>query len=765
MSEPAGQDPPTLFDDLHQVAVLRSTELGGQPSYRQLAEQTDMQKSTIENWLKRQIFPRDRDQLLKMIEIIRTEAHAQGKITDPVAALLDPARWKKTYDAECDRRAGRNRDTANSAIASTIQQELEHRARWQTLSDRPRPVSAWSAKQLGVHGAIAGTSSRRGDFIVPTYIPREHDQRLRNHLSAAVGRRETTLVLVRGTSCSGKTRTAFEAVRAVVPGWSLVSPKTADSLLAFLAVAGAEPNMVLWLNEVQNVLQGPAGETAAAGLLTRLEGDEPTLIIATLSPLHKKLTATPEAGHPDPHPLARALLAQAHLVDVPKAFPRDQAAALATHADPSLRAAARSGTTDITQTLTAGPALVDHYENPTTHEGIYGRAVIEAAMDAHRLDATGPLPLRFLENAAPGYLRDDERAAADDDSWFSSAMAYARIRVKDVVSALQPVARPTGMGALPGVVTLADYLQQYARITRSDQCPPATFWQAAVEHLSDPKALLALSEAAAARLRRRHAALLCQGAAEAGDPSGWAMLALARELVGDRTEAERLAQLAAEAGDASGWVALALVREEAEAERLYQAAAEAGSPYGWVQLALIREKEGNQAEAERLAQLAAEAGDASGWVQLALTRDQAGNQAEAERLYQAAAEAGSPYGWVQLALIREEAGNQAEAGRLAQLAAEAGDASGWVQLALIREEAGNQAEAERLAQLAAEAGDASGWVQLALIREEAGNQAEAERLAQLATEAGSPYGWVQLALTREQAGNQAEAERLAQLAA
>ena len=769
-----------FFDDLHNVAELRSNELAGHPSDRQLAKRTGASKSTICNWLPRtpgttgdrptrRILPRDLTQLLSVIEEIRAEAQARGKLTGSAATLLDAGRWKKSYEAECDRRAKTSRITTERVNARAVLHEQERRARWQALPDRPRPLSMWTAKQLGVHGAIAGTSSRRGDFVLPTYIVREHDRRLRQHLAAAVDSAETTLVLVCGTSCTGKTRTAFEAVRAVVPTWQLIFPKTSDSLLALLAADAAGPGTVLWLNEVQNVLKGPTGEAAAAALLTRLEDDGPTLIIATLWPSYRdEFTTTLSAGSSDPHPHARALLAQARLTDVPKAFTRDQVTALAAYADPSLKAAARSGAVTITQILAAGPDLVDHCENPATPEGVYGRAVIEAAMDAYRLGVTGPLPLAFLQEAAPSYLSDDERAKADD-SWFSSALTYARVPVKEVVSALQPVARFTGMGALPDVVTLADYLQQHARTIRGSTCPPAPFWQAAAAHLSAPDSLLILGRAAERRLRRRHAALLYQAAVKAGDPSGWEHLVEMRKEMGDWRGVERIVQAAAESGRPFGWVRLAEMREKAgdlqEAERLYQAAVKAGDSFGWVGLAEMREKAGDLQEAERLYQAAVETGDPFVGVWLAEMRETAGDLQEAERLYRAAVEAGDPFAWMRLVEMWELAGDRQGAERVAQAAAEAGNPSGWGRLAEMRKKAGDLQEAERLYRIAAEAGEPLVWRHLVVMREKAGDRQGAERMAQAAAETRDPSGWVWLAEMREEAGDRQGAERLYRAAA
>ncbi|WP_328743781.1 hypothetical protein OHT57_00385 [Streptomyces sp. NBC_00285] len=78
------------------------------------------------------------------------------------------------------------------------------------------------------------------------------------------------LVVVRGESCTGKTRTAVEALTAAVPDdFQLLFPTDADSLLAALAADVLSPRSVLWLNEAQDYLDGPVGEAAAAALLRR----------------------------------------------------------------------------------------------------------------------------------------------------------------------------------------------------------------------------------------------------------------------------------------------------------------------------------------------------------------------------------------------------------------------------------------------------------------------------------------------------------------
>ncbi|MBV6703317.1 hypothetical protein KV557_40605 [Kitasatospora aureofaciens] len=191
--------------------------------------------------------------------------------------------------------------------------------------DRPRPVVEWTAQQLGVHPAIHGVNPPDNDyaFVLPTYLERDHDQKLRSCLLNAACGEQAVLVLVRGSSCSGKTRAAFEAVRACLHGWQLAFPKTPRALLDLLNAGALAAHTVLWLNEAQNYLDGPGGEEAAAALRSRMEESGPLLVLGTLWPeYHHNLTATPQPGQrtTDAHPNARALLDQAVLVDVPPSF-------------------------------------------------------------------------------------------------------------------------------------------------------------------------------------------------------------------------------------------------------------------------------------------------------------------------------------------------------------------------------------------------------------------------------------------------------------
>ncbi|MDI9888593.1 hypothetical protein QMZ92_30575 [Streptomyces sp. HNM0645] len=89
-----------------------------------------------------------------------------------------------------------------------------------------RRAATWTAQRLGVHAAVSGRPAHLEDdpFVLPTYVMREHDTRVRGYLTEAVDGGESVLVVVRGESCTGKTRTMFEAVQATVPDFDLFFP-------------------------------------------------------------------------------------------------------------------------------------------------------------------------------------------------------------------------------------------------------------------------------------------------------------------------------------------------------------------------------------------------------------------------------------------------------------------------------------------------------------------------------------------------------------
>jgi hypothetical protein len=112
-------------------------------------------------------------------------------------------------------------------------------------------VSEADPRRLGVHAAISvlGLS----DEVPPEYVPRDADGGefgVWAKVTAAAER--GGFVLLVGGSSVGKTRSAFEAITALLPEWWLVHP-AGPGEVAVLAAASTR-RTVVWLDELQRYL-------------------------------------------------------------------------------------------------------------------------------------------------------------------------------------------------------------------------------------------------------------------------------------------------------------------------------------------------------------------------------------------------------------------------------------------------------------------------------------------------------------------------------
>ncbi len=94
-------------------------------------------------------------------------------------------------------------------------------------------------RRLGVHAAISVPGVP--DEVLPEYVPRDIDAAgsgVRAKVAAAAER--GGFVLLVGGSSVGKTRCAFEAVKALLPDWWLVHPAGPDQVAALAVAAAAD---------------------------------------------------------------------------------------------------------------------------------------------------------------------------------------------------------------------------------------------------------------------------------------------------------------------------------------------------------------------------------------------------------------------------------------------------------------------------------------------------------------------------------------------
>ncbi|MFC4062903.1 hypothetical protein ACFOWE_31830 [Planomonospora corallina] len=644
-----------------------------------------------------------------------------------------------------------------------------------------QPVAQANPLALEVHPAITAGSAADGLDVLPVYIPRAHDSRLATVVEE-VRNGACRLVMLVGGSSTGKTRACWEAVRSLGEPWRLwhpIDPSRPTAALGDLPQLG--PYTVVWLNEAQHYLltSDPAlGEQIAAGLreLLRGPGRGPVLVLGTLWPQYWDiLTAVPAPGVPDPHAQTRELIKDC-CIRLPETFAGADLQAAGEYAarsgDPRLTEALRQASSGhLTQYLAGGPALIARYDNAEPA----ARAVLDAAIDARRLGHGPALTRLFLEEAAAGYLTDEQWDLLSDD-WLERAFAYLA-DPRPCRGARPPLTRIRPRPGSPSVSAgtggepcyrLADYLEQYGARQRRLLFPPAAFWNAAVRHAATLSDHVALAKAAQERGRHRHAFALWQHAADVGDASALYNLTVLRERTGDYKAAEHLARAAAAAGDTTVLYRLAERRQwigdHESAERLAYAAADAGDASVLCNMARLRERAADHEGAERLARAAAKAGDASALHDLAWLREQRGDDTGAERLARAAVEAGNTSALQNLARLRERAGDTHEAERLAREAAEAGHTYALHDLVERRQRLGEHEGAERLQNLIT-CTEAASDSSVATRHKRATQRSTGEQLTRETSTADRTYALRRRAERYEQTGNLLKAEELYRLLA
>ncbi|QNQ32667.1 MULTISPECIES: lipopolysaccharide assembly protein LapB [Streptomyces] len=471
-----------------------------------------------------------------------------------------------------------------------------------------QPIASIDPYALEVHHAIAVG----GATGLPKYVEREHDVRLRSIVTEAASG-ATRLVMLVGTSSTGKTRACWEAIQQLPPTWRLwhpIAPERPQAMLADLARVG--PQTVIWLNEAQHyLLHQQHGEAIAAGLRSILRDTScsPVLILGTIWPgadYFDKLTTQPPVGEPDPFNQARVLLSGRE-IRLPNAFTPSVIDELKNSEDPRLaEAAALAKDGMLTQYLAGAPELMKIYSSATEA----ARSLLEAAMDARRLGHPLDLPRSFLQAAAEGYLSDTEWELLPDN-WLGSSLKLLTNPVKGACGPLHPQKRARGAthpsaSASEQTYRLADFLDQHGRTTRHITRIPALFWQAAIQHSSGEGAR-SLAEAA---VRRGLTQIACALWAKSGDFAaiGWALAEAGRP-----QEAHSAFEQAAATGDAEGLTGTAQLlwsadrREEALA--YFERAAAAGDREAFPKAAHLLACDDQLDEAMQWFERAAAAGD------------------------------------------------------------------------------------------------------------------------------------------------------------
>lgn len=242
---------------------------------------------------------------------------------------------------------------------------------------------------LGVHPAAPGEIRLNQ---LPSYVSRDSDAQLRRALSGP------GFVLVVGDAVAGKTRSAYEATRVMLPGHILIAPGRREDIAAAVEAAVVTRQAVLWLDDLEFYL-GPEGLSPSQVRQVVAGDDHHRVIVATMrSALEERLNSA--------DPEIRAVLAQARRINLSRMFSLAEQQRARNLEDPRLvEALANSGIYGVAEYLAAGPQLLKEWEDawaPGSHPR--GAALVAAAIDLRRAGFTSPLPRRLLEELAETYL-------------------------------------------------------------------------------------------------------------------------------------------------------------------------------------------------------------------------------------------------------------------------------------------------------------------------------------------------------------------------
>jgi eukaryotic-like serine/threonine-protein kinase len=258
---------------------------------------------------------------------------------------------------------------------------------------------------IGVHPAPPRSSARHpaeatGDRV-PVYVQRDIDDKLRSALS------HSGFVVLVGDATAGKTRTAFEAMRAVLPDHLFIAPSELEGVRVAVQEAAATRKCVLWLDELQDFL-GPDGLTRRAVADLMQGTDHHRVILATMRAAEESRLATGDGPAGGSLRLIQSVVDQARRIFVERLFNEAERARVQELAGQDSRLADAIGHADnfgIGEYLACGPQLSAEWQDAWARGNHpRGAALIAAAVDCRRAGFTGPMPRSLINELHSVYL-------------------------------------------------------------------------------------------------------------------------------------------------------------------------------------------------------------------------------------------------------------------------------------------------------------------------------------------------------------------------
>ncbi|MBV9162527.1 MAG: tetratricopeptide repeat protein [Pseudonocardiales bacterium] len=324
---------------------------------------------------------------------------------------------------------------------------------------------------------------------VPPYVPRDVQDQLRKAVTRG------GFVLLSGDSTAGKTRAAYEAIRALLPDHILIAPAGRESLATILPAVLEHRRCVVWLDDLERFL-GHGGLTVP--MVGRLlgEGERQVILLATLrSAEFDRYSAReePTLSGPDHEAwrTAREVLDLAQVVEIQRRWsPAELQRARSYTDDPRIQSAlSQTGQFGLAEVLAAGPELAKDWRNawrPGAHPR--GAALIAAAVDCRRSGQHDPIKVELLTELAEHYLSARGEALLRPEP-LTEALAWATTPSHGTSSLLLP-------SSTDGCYLAFDYLIDLPGLDSI----PSTIWDTLIEHAT-PQQAFAIGDAATQRFQ------------------------------------------------------------------------------------------------------------------------------------------------------------------------------------------------------------------------------------------------------------------------
>ncbi|MEV0961223.1 hypothetical protein AB0J25_01135 [Streptomyces sp. NPDC049910] len=527
--------------------------------------------------------------------------------------------------------------TLRTSHPDTLPAHLQDSEAWPQARD-------WDGLLAGVHRTRPGQD---GSLLTP-YVPRDIDEELRALLTAAAC--GGGLVLVTGDSTSGKTRAAFEALRASLPDHRVLQPADRAELTAVArAVTRSSAPCVIWLDDLEHYL-GPGPDSLTPALLSHFAAGT-TAVLATMRlRQYDTYTADHNSG------THKGVLAAARRVNLDRMWSGTELARARACADDRItHALAGHGAHGLAEYLAAGPALLDEWRAADRPGGNpRGAALVATAVDLSRTGLPGPYPrsllLRLheqrLAQAGGALLRPEP---ADEAFAWAGALRFG------VTSMLLP-------GDEPETWMPFDYL-----VDRTEDLVPPEVWDEALMNAPGPDARCAIG-VTALEADLPHVA-----------EAAW------------RPHAQAVPGVAS-------WLGRLLEAQErpGEAEEVLRAAVKAGSVLAATDLGLLLARTHRPNEAGAWLRLAARYDDARAMYLHGELLRQTGREADAEHWFRRAEAAGSLAATTAYGILLADLGRTDEAEEQLRRAVGADLPGAAAALGLLLVRTGRPEEAEEL---------------------------------------------------------------------